>query len=101
MGDDRPMFAGGPRHRLGLPSLGDGVGLRGVHFHHLMHTPPSDWGVDWFEIISENFIDNRGYAARVLEIVGLIEIMQIVMRIQRSPCIHISDDVCPCSAAIC
>ena len=70
MGDDRPTFAGGPRLRLGLPNLGDGVGLRGVHFHHLMQTPPIDWGVDWFEIISENFIDNRGYAARVLEIVA-------------------------------
>jgi uncharacterized protein len=56
--------------RLGLPNLGDGVGLRGVHFTHLLHTPPSDWAVDWFEIISENFIGNRGYAAHVLEVVA-------------------------------
>jgi uncharacterized protein (UPF0276 family) len=55
---------------LGLPNLGDGVGLRGVHFGHLMRTPPRDWGVDWFEIISENFMDNRGYAAHVLEVVA-------------------------------
>jgi uncharacterized protein len=53
--------------RLGLPNLGDGVGLREVHFPHLMRTDPSLWGVDWFEIISENFIDNHGYAAHVLD----------------------------------
>jgi uncharacterized protein (UPF0276 family) len=52
-----------------LPNLGDGVGLRSVHFQHLMQTPPCDWGVDWFEIISENFIDNRGYADHVLTVV--------------------------------
>jgi uncharacterized protein len=56
--------------RLGLPALGDGVGLRDVHFDHLLSTPPDDWGIDWFEIISENFIDNHGYAAHVLEVVG-------------------------------
>jgi uncharacterized protein len=56
--------------RLGLPNLGDGVGLRSEHFQHLMRTPPRDWGVDWFEIISENFIDNHGYVARVLEVVA-------------------------------
>ncbi|WP_431822394.1 MNIO family bufferin maturase [Burkholderia sp. F1] len=53
--------------RLGLPNLGDGIGLRHVHFPHLMATAPSDWGADWFEIISENFIDHHGYAAHVLE----------------------------------
>jgi len=54
--------------RLGLPDLGLGVGLRSQHFAHLMsHDPAADWSVDWFEIISENFIDNYGYARRVLE----------------------------------
>lgn len=57
------------RRRLGLPNLGDGVGLRTEHFRHLMRTPPRDWGVDWFEIISENFLDNHGYAAHVLEVI--------------------------------
>jgi uncharacterized protein (UPF0276 family) len=57
-------------NRLGLPNLGDGVGLRDVHFHHLMSTPPEAWGVDWFEIISENFLDNHGYAAHVLDVVA-------------------------------
>jgi Protein of unknown function (DUF692) len=51
------------RRRLGLPDLGDGVGLRDNHFPYLMQTPPRDWGVDWFEIISENFLDNHGYHA--------------------------------------
>jgi hypothetical protein len=50
--------------RRGLPNLGAGVGLRNQHFPYLMrHDPP----VDWFEIISENFIDNFGYARHVLE----------------------------------
>lgn len=50
--------------RLGLPDLGLGVGLRNQHFPYLMrHDPP----VDWFEIISENFMDNFGYARHVLE----------------------------------
>jgi len=56
--------------RLGLPDLGDGVGLRDVHFAHLMATPPDEWGVDWFEVISENFLGNHGYAAHVLEVVA-------------------------------
>jgi uncharacterized protein len=56
-----------PSPRLGFPDLGDGVGLRDPHFGHLMRTDPADWGVDWFEILSENFLDHRGYAAHVLE----------------------------------
>ena len=50
-----------------MPDLGDGVGLRDPHFAHLMRTDPAAWGVDWFEILSENFLDHRGYAAHVLE----------------------------------
>ncbi|MFI9012096.1 DUF692 domain-containing protein [Actinosynnema sp. NPDC053489] len=53
--------------RLGLPNLGDGVGLRDVHFRHLLDTPPEDWGVDWFEIISENFFGEHGFAGHVLD----------------------------------
>jgi len=59
-----------PAPRLGLPNLGDGVGLREPHFQHLMSTAPDDWGVDWFEVISENFLDHAGYAAHVLEVVA-------------------------------
>ena len=50
--------------RLGLPNLGLGVGLRHKHFPHIMR---EGCAVDWFEIISENFIDNYGYTRRVLE----------------------------------
>jgi uncharacterized protein len=50
--------------RLGLPHLGLGVGLRNQHFSYLMRHDPQ---VDWFEIISENFMDNFGYARHVLE----------------------------------
>lgn len=50
--------------RLGLPNLGLGVGLRPPHYAHILEHGPQ---VDWFEIISENFIDNHGYARHVLE----------------------------------
>ncbi|MEA3017490.1 MAG: uncharacterized protein QOI38_2212 [Sphingomonadales bacterium] len=53
--------------RLGLPHLGDGVGLRDPHFAHLMRTPPDEWGVDWFEIVSENFLGHHGFASAVLD----------------------------------
>lgn len=45
--------------------LGFGVGLRTPHFPYLMQN--EHWSVDWFEIISENFIDNYGFARHVLE----------------------------------
>ena len=48
-----------------VPShLGFGVGLRSEHFRTVMDEQP---GVDWFEIISENFIDNGGFARHVLD----------------------------------
>lgn len=53
--------------RLGLPNLGMGVGLRTPHFPHILAHGP---GVDWFEIISENFIGHHGYARHVLETVA-------------------------------
>ncbi|TDV56353.1 DUF692 domain-containing protein [Actinophytocola oryzae] len=57
----------GTERRLGLPDLGYGVGLRDVHFPYLLDTPQEEWGVDWFEIITENFLDDHGYAAHVLD----------------------------------
>lgn len=50
--------------RLGLPNLGLGVGLRTVHFRHILEHWPA---VDWFEIISENFLDTQGRPRYVLE----------------------------------
>jgi len=49
--------------RLGLPDLGLGVGLRNKHFHHLLNNEPQ---VDWFEIISENYMDDFGFVRHVL-----------------------------------
>jgi uncharacterized protein (UPF0276 family) len=50
--------------RLGHPNLGLGVGLRTVHFSHILQQHPE---VDWFEIISENFMDSRGRPRYVLD----------------------------------
>jgi uncharacterized protein (UPF0276 family) len=50
--------------RLGLPNLGFGVGLRSAHFDHLLSHWPA---VDWFEIISENFMDSGGRPRMVLD----------------------------------
>jgi uncharacterized protein (UPF0276 family) len=50
--------------RLGYPNLGFGVGLRTVHFSHILNHQPA---VDWFEIISENFMDSGGRPRYVLE----------------------------------
>src|SRR5438105_6323896 len=49
--------------RLGYDHLGLGVGLRTVHFDYILHHQPS---VDWFEIISENFMDSQGRPRYVL-----------------------------------
>src|SRR5689334_6113207 len=53
--------------RLGYPNLGFGVGLRSAHFDHIVNQHPA---VDWFEIISENFIDSRGWPRRVLDLIA-------------------------------
>jgi uncharacterized protein len=52
---------------LGLPALGYGVGLRSAHFAHLEATTPD---VDWFEAISENFLDSGGRPRHVLDVVA-------------------------------
>ena len=67
--DSTPEVRAGQPPRRGLPNLGLGVGLRNQHFSYLMSHDPD---VEWFEIISENFIDNYGYARRVLERVASV-----------------------------
>ncbi len=47
-----------------FPNLGLGVGLRTPHFGYLLAERPA---VDWFEIISENYLDSRGRPRYVLE----------------------------------
>ncbi|TWT38340.1 hypothetical protein Enr8_00320 [Blastopirellula retiformator] len=67
------MFRAGQTHhdenamtaaRLGHPNLGLGVGLRAAHFGHILQHWPA---VDWFEIISENYIDTQGRPRYVLD----------------------------------
>jgi len=50
--------------RLGHANLGLGVGLRTVHYAHILENHPE---VDWFEVITENFMDSRGRPRHVLE----------------------------------
>jgi uncharacterized protein (UPF0276 family) len=51
-------------NRFNLPDLGIGVGLRTVHFGHILSRRPA---VDWFEVLSENFMDTRGRPLWVLD----------------------------------
>jgi uncharacterized protein len=53
-----------PPERLGHANLGLGVGLRTVHFPHILKHWPA---VDWFEVISENFMDSQGRPRYVLD----------------------------------
>ena len=46
-----------------LPKLGLGLGLRSVHFQNILTERPR---VDWFEAISENFMDSGGRPRRVI-----------------------------------
>src|SRR5467141_5016658 len=50
--------------RLGYANLGLGLGLRTVHFSHILEHHPA---VDWFEIISENFMDSGGRPRYLLD----------------------------------
>ena len=52
------------RNRFEGPNLGFGVGLRTVHFAHVLEKKPK---VDWFEIVSENFMDTGGRPMWVLD----------------------------------
>ena len=46
-----------------LPRLGLGLGLRNLHFDHILTTNPE---LDWFEAISENFMDSGGRPRHVI-----------------------------------
>jgi uncharacterized protein (UPF0276 family) len=51
-------------NRWSLPDLGVGIGLRTVHFATILSTFPE---VDWFEVLSENFLDTGGRPLHVLD----------------------------------
>jgi uncharacterized protein (UPF0276 family) len=53
-----------------FPSLGCGLGLRREHYRHVVDsTPQAPTAVDWFEVITENFMVAGGNPRRVLEAV--------------------------------
>lgn len=49
------------------PDLGLGLGLRTVHYQYLLDQTPA---VDWFEIISENYMDCAGRPRYVLDAIA-------------------------------
>lgn len=51
---------------LDWPRLGYGVGLRAEHYEHVLVEPPA---VDWFEALTENYLDTGGRPLHVLEAV--------------------------------
>jgi len=53
--------------QVARPSLGLGLGLRNAHFEYIL----SEWPqVDWFEAISENFMDSGGRPIYVLRAIA-------------------------------
>ncbi len=51
-------------NRWNLPDLGIGIGLRTVHFPHILSQKPA---IDWLEVLSENFMDSGGRPLWVLD----------------------------------
>ncbi len=54
-------------NRFGLPDLGVGIGLRTVHYSRILETNPP---VDWFEIISENYMQTAGRPLHFLDAIA-------------------------------
>ena len=51
-------------NRWGYPDLGFGIGLRSVHFDYILNNNPA---IDWFEVLSENYLDTGGRPSYVLD----------------------------------
>ena len=51
-------------NRWGYPDLGFGIGLRSVHYEHILKNNPV---IDWFEVLSENYLDTGGRPLHVLD----------------------------------
>jgi hypothetical protein len=51
-------------NRWQLPDLGIGIGLRTAHFPHIIREWPE---IDWFEVLSENFMATGGRPVYVLD----------------------------------
>lgn len=52
------------KNRWNFPDLGFGIGLRTVHYPDILPTFPQ---MDWFEIISENYMDTKGRPIYILD----------------------------------
>ncbi|MBC7863237.1 MAG: DUF692 domain-containing protein [Bacteroidia bacterium] len=57
------MLQTGKENKLNFPNPGLGLGLRNKHFDFILKNNPA---VDWFEIISENFMDSGGRPSHIL-----------------------------------
>jgi uncharacterized protein (UPF0276 family) len=51
-------------NRWGFPDLGIGIGLRTVHYGEILGRKPE---IDWFEVLSENYMDTGGRPVHVLD----------------------------------
>jgi uncharacterized protein (UPF0276 family) len=51
-------------NRIGFPAIGYGVGLRRQHYSEVLESRPR---VDWFEVVTENFMVEGGRPLEVLE----------------------------------
>ena len=52
------------RNKWNIPDFGFGVGLRSVHYNYILENNPK---VDWFEIISETYLESGGRTRYVLD----------------------------------
>jgi uncharacterized protein len=52
------------QQRFAFEDLGIGVGLRTAHYQEILNSWPS---VDWFEVLSENFMHTRGRPLEILD----------------------------------
>src|ERR1019366_10107874 len=54
-------------NRFGLPDLGVGLGLRPVHYGDIVGQRPA---VDWFEVLSENYMQTAGRPLHFLDAIA-------------------------------
>jgi uncharacterized protein (UPF0276 family) len=54
-------------NRFALPNLGIGLGLRTLHYAHILEHAPA---VSWFEILSENYMRTRGRPLHFLDCIS-------------------------------
>jgi uncharacterized protein (UPF0276 family) len=55
------------RQLLPRTGIGFGLGLRPTHYNEIIATPAADTGIDWFEILSENYLVPGGKPLAMLD----------------------------------